>query len=540
MGAARISLAACLWVPALFAQCEAPATSPAVQAVEPVFADLLRAADIADEVRLAVVDPKCSGDNGGFEGAWFDPSHNRVSLDITLIEGVCAKRAAPRSCYAFLLGHELGHVSQAINRLSGFSRADAGASDEAKEAESVQREADADLRGGVFGYRAGYDALKDAPEILDAVYQTYKLSGKLKGYPDLDRRKEIARAALQDLKKLIPVFETGNLALLLGEYDLAAGCFEHIARRFRSREIFNNKGVAYALQLAAADPAHAPSYPWILDSRSRLYLAAASSRGSTRNLTNKDLFERAKAAFAEAKQLDPGYAPAYLNAACLYDLYDPADRHAMNELEDAAANLREFPSLQPAVTMARGILAARRHWKEEAISAFHEAAAAGRPEATVLAELVAQDKPPQLPVSENRELQNTDEDQIDDRAPSAILRSRAGGDAATIEGDVPFTVGPAKEYDNCTTLLVERSGRRWAFVGTREKYTGKTNHGVALGASREQLDKAYCAPAASPAQSCGAVMLTGEGRYILFKRAQSIFVTNEKDQVIRWFLYAIR
>jgi len=535
-----MALAACLLAPAVFAQCEAPTTSPAVRAVEPVFADLLRAADIADEVRLAVVDPKCSGDNGGFEGAWFDASHNRVSLDITLIEGVCAKQAAPRSCYAFLLGHELGHVSQTINRLSGFSRPDAGASGEAKEAESVQREADADLRGGVFGYRAGYDSLKDAPAILDAVYQTYKLSGKLKGYPDLDRRKEIARAAQQDLKKLIPVFEAGNLTLLLGEYDLASGCFEYIARRFRSREIFNNKGVAYALRLAAADQTHAPSYPWILDSRSRLYLAAASSRGNTRNLTNKELFERSKAAFAEAKHLDPGYVPAYLNAASLYDLYDPADRHATNELEDAAANLREFPWLQPAVAMARGILAARRQKKEDAIAAFHEAAEAGLPEAALLGELVAQDKPLQLPVSENRELQNKDEDQIDDQAPSGIVRSRAGGDAVTIEDDVPFSVGPSKEYDNYTTLLVERSGRRWAFVGTREKYAGQTNHGVALGASREQLEKTYCTPDASPGQRCGTVMLTGQGRYTLFKRAQTIFVTNEKDQVIRWFLYATR
>ena len=56
----------------------------------------------------------------------------------------------------------------------------------------------------------------------------------------------------QILKEAIQVFEAGNDALLMGEYDLASECYEHVIRRgLAGREVYNNQGVALA-QMAIA------------------------------------------------------------------------------------------------------------------------------------------------------------------------------------------------------------------------------------------------------------------------------------------------
>ena len=407
-----LCLAAVL-IPVVRAQCDVVASSPKVQAVRQVFDLLVRAADISDRVELAVVETNCAGRQNRFEGAWFDPAHRRLSLDAGLYD-LCAARPDPKGCLAFLLGHELGHVSQSINRLSGF------AGDEAKTvdaAENARREADADLRGGVFGYRAGMDSLSGAGEILEAVYKKYGLGPKLEGYPSLEERQAGVQTALSELRKLIPVFDAANLLLILGNYDVAADCFESIGRRFRSREIYNNKGVGYALWLASTvDPKQLAPYPWILDSSSRLHVAGSGSRGETAKVTPDEMFERGMRAFEDAKRLDPDYVPSYINAACLYDLKNPKDRHAVNELDDAADHLKDGTTLKAALELARTIVNARRG------------------NGTV----------PGGPAGGSRESESTEEEQIGERTASSLLRSRGNEEGVMIESDVPFRVGPAK------------------------------------------------------------------------------------------------
>lgn len=522
----------------VWAQCELADSSPKVRPVREVFDQLVRAADIADRVQLAVVETNCAGRQNRFEGAWFDPAHRKLSLDVGLYD-LCAARPDSTGCLAFLLGHELGHVSQTINRLSGFAGPDAES--RVDSAENARREADADLRGGVFGYRAGFDSLRNAAEILQAVYDKYNLNQKLEGYPSLDERKAGVNSALAELRRLIPVFEAANLLLILGNYDVAADCYESIARRFRSREIYNNKGVAYALWLASlADPKQLPPYPWILDSSSRLNAAGGGSRGEAGTLTNAELFERGLGAFEEAKRLDPDYVPAYVNAACLYDLNNPKDRHALNELDDAGDHLKDDVSLKAFLQLARGILSARRGKTADAEAALKEARDAGAPAAAALLKLLADGKPPVLELGGSREVESTDEEQIGERTPSSLLRSKGGEESVLIEGDVPFRVGPAKEYgDEFGTLIVQRAGTRWAFVATRAGYQGKTAHDIGLGATRSAVESAYCGPAEA-GRFCGAELRTAGGTFVHFTKARVIFLLDARNQVARWTLYGKR
>ena len=348
-------------------------------------------------------------------------------------------------------------------------------------------ERDADLFGGIYGYRAGYDSLRHAPEVLDAVYQTYKLSAKLKGYPDLDQRKKIAELSLEQLRKLIPAFETANLMLLLGQYEAAANDFEDLSRKFPSREMFNNHGVAKSLQYAALrDSKDLPEYPWVLDSGSRLELAAESRRGDTRTATDAELFAAAKQAFEEAKRLDADYVPAYVNLACLYDLNRPGDKHAPLELDDAAEHIRAFPNLEATLKLAKQV--------------FTTHAPAPRP-------------------SGSGELEIPEEDQIGDQTASSAVSGKPG----------------VKQYDTYTVTATQAGGRRWAFISTSEKYAGKTGQGVGVGTAFPELEKAYCAPD----QKCGTELRTAAGRYVAFKKAQTIFLLDDKDKVVKWFLWAM-
>jgi tetratricopeptide (TPR) repeat protein len=481
-------VAAFLVLPA-FAECALPPSSPKVQTAQAVFNDLVQAAGNGEKPTLAVVSTDCVSSHGPERGAWYEEKHHRVNLDITLCD-VCAdphrQIGGERNCLAFLLGHELAHVFREHYRtstlVSGFSRTDASPP---ADAESAALERDADLFGGIYGYRAGYDSLRHAPEVLDAVYRTYKLSSKLKGYPDLEQRKKIAELSLDQLRKLIPAFEMGNLMLVLGEFELASTGFEDLARKFPAREMFNNQGVAKSLYYASLrDQKDLPSYPWVLDSGSRLELAAESRRGETRTATDAELFASAKQAFEEAKRLDPDYVPAYLNLACLFDLNRSGDKHAVLELDDALEHIKAYPALEPAVHLAQQVLATH-------------APGARREEST--------------------ELEIPEEDQIADQTASAVLNQSPG----------------VKRYDTYTVNVISAGGRRWAFISTEDKYPGKTSQGAGIETSYAQLEKSYCAAD----RKCGVELRTATGRYVHFKKARTIFLLDDKDKVVKWFLW---
>jgi hypothetical protein len=536
----RLWLLGFMVAPLVRAQCDLAETSEKVRAARGVFEQIVRSAEIVDRVQISVVESNCVGKQNQFEGAWFDPARRRVSIDGALVD-LCAARKDSHGCLAFLLGHELGHVSQTVNRLSGFAGAAAEARADASE--RARREADADLRGGVFGYRAGYDSLSDAPQILEAVYAKYALGAKLEGYPSLDERKAGVKSAQAELRRLIPVFEAANLLLVLGNHDVAADCFESVGRRFRSREIYNNKGVAYALWLASlGDAKQLAPYPWILDASSRLSAAGSGSRGETVNITAAELFSRGIAAFGEAQKLDPEYVPAYINAACLYDLNDPKDRHALNQIDDAADHADAGSGLESSIQLARGIFMARRGKSAEAQAALTAARGAGSPVAAELMRLVGESKPPVVPPTGSREAESTDEEQIGERTAVELLRSKAAPDEGVlVEGDVPFRVGPTREYgDEFQTMLIQRGGSRWAFISTRAKYQGRTAHDVGLGVARAAVEKAYCAPAETPDRACGVEYRTAGGAMLHFAKARTIFLFDARGNVARWTIYAKR
>src|SRR5690606_40132336 len=115
-------------------------------------------------------------------------------------------------------------------------------------------------------------------------------------------------AKMQDslVQNFIKVFETGNYAMAIGEYDLAIDCYQNILNNeFTSREIINNIGVAYFLKgigLAEVDDIKYV-YPVELDLESKL-----NSRGSKGMGDDiKKLFEESVVYFEKAIGYDKSY-----------------------------------------------------------------------------------------------------------------------------------------------------------------------------------------------------------------------------------------
>jgi hypothetical protein len=216
------------------------------------------------------------------------------------------------------------------------------------------------------------------------------------------------------------------------------------------------------------------------------------------------LFDLAKGAFEEAQRLDPGYAPAWVNMAGLLALKNPKDRHATAELEDAADRLKDYPALEPAVSLAKRVLA-------------------------------GETQPPGQ--NEDHELEGVDEEQIGNLAPASLLKRRATDEGIAIEGSSSLRVGPAREYDDgYTTLLVQRGGKRLAMIAALPSYKGKTSRGAGVGTSLADVQKAYCE--AGGTSNCGVLMDSANGKYLHLRKSRAVFLIDAQGRVARWFLYA--
>jgi tetratricopeptide (TPR) repeat protein len=277
--------------------------------------------------------------------AWFDPKGGTIGIDSKLIRLCSEFGERSDDCLALFLGHELAHFykdhgwgSDFGNRLQPLAVASRIQRQEESAGQILALETQADEAGEIYGYLAGYDTLGIAPEALQKVYGAYRLQKSLRGYPALSERVEIARLSAKRLNELAPVFEAGNLLLVLGRYAEAGRCFEHVVRIFPSREMLNNTGVARALQAAVLLPAssRARQYPWVIENETRLFWPNSNSREAVDPL---ELLRDAQHWLRQSVERDPAYVPARINLAAVSDLLGQHGSAA--DEADAAIRLAE-------------------------------------------------------------------------------------------------------------------------------------------------------------------------------------------------------
>lgn len=283
----------------------------------------------------------------------------------------CAELAGPShtvpDCLSALLGHELAHFykdhtwSMDVLPARGMVARDLGLALEATPvqvaAKRREQEAQADHAGGILAYQAGFDPTAHWAALLDRLYNHYQsLQQKHPDYPLLDERKQILQDTSRDLTgRLFPAFEAGVRLFVLGEYGLAAECFDFVGHTFTSREIFNNAAAAYILAAIQADPSLAGGYvyPVELDLETRLN----PRRGTAKSLD--DYLGLAVDRLRAALKLDPDYAPALINlaiAASLTGDAQEAQRLALRVEKGSGPNAGSFAtqaSILRAITLAR-------------------------------------------------------------------------------------------------------------------------------------------------------------------------------------------
>ncbi len=237
---------------------------------------------------------------------------------------------------AFILSHELSHYYRDDNWCMDYAKfkfkSNPAIAKKMKEAseQNKEKEAIADKEGLLHAGIAGYYSFTVFDKLIDSIYKKYKLQDNLLGYPTKGDRKVINRDAKVDAQKWLCVFNSGIDLLNTGKYQEAIDSFKFLSKKFPSREIFNNLGIAKTRKALLIKPksyeeTHFPDrflYPLEVENKSRL------SQDDTRGLDDEKaeefntLLKEAQRYFQEAIRTDPSFTKSYINLACVYDLMD--------------------------------------------------------------------------------------------------------------------------------------------------------------------------------------------------------------------------
>lgn len=457
---------------------------------------------------------------------------NYDSVIITLEErtyDVCAGFGKDRDkALAIILGHELIHFYEKHGFRRGFAiefnNLQIGMTLEQID-DYITNETEADYLGGFLAYTAGFDLFDRQPDLIAGVYKAYNLPDKLAIYPSLQDRQAMSRLIMKKIDLLADPFEMANLMTILGHYSQARVLYNYVLQEYQSREIFNNLGVVTLLEVLSKDN-EKMHYPIELD------LSTRSSRGSSGFASIREqLLHSAIRQFDAAINLDVNYAPAYLNKACAYALlkdYTRARFYADTEArQQAKAN--GYPKTENDADVLLGIIAystgdsvtARQIFeKQEKTNAFAEknlAVLLRKPE----------EAPESSPMSGSVKTETID----------SIVLSDFADD---LQWDKQFTLNinpklklfqynpPGK--NSRIYILYDEMGdeaKQSYYHVTRPKYTGQTvNKGIKLGATRDEVEKAFKKPL--------KVIATPKGEVMVYKKLIFMF---ENNTLVRWINY---
>ncbi len=520
----------------------APAKDPAESANRIYRALVLASGDGRQAPVLEIrTDTERARTRDGRRVAWYDPRANRIGIDETVLRLCAAMQGrANEGCAALFLGHELAHFYKDHGWGADFGSRFAGSgvaakieANEATAAQMLRYETQADETGGVLGYLAGFDTLGTADTALTAVYKEYGLGEELRGYPGLSERLKLAHKARENLERLLPLFEAGNLLFMTGRYEESGRVFDRIAREFPSREILNNAGVARALQAAALFPeaAMAKSYPWSLDGQTRLQpeeAPHARGAGETPDARRARLLEEARSRLDDASRRDPEYGAALVNLACVEELR--GRRGTAIDLADSAIDIavrKQQPGLAKLARLTRAIVLMHGENPEK-----------GRAE---LAEIGTADDPLLAPwfgkavsrMQEDTRSGYSEETVSGMRARDFVLSAAVSPVIfpSAVPGQPEISIR-SKWTDSYIGLLIQSDSFRLSALISSAAYQGKSARGISVNSSWQSVVEQYGAP--DQRQPLAA------GHCALYRQSGLIVCTGEQGKVSRWALYALQ
>ena len=258
---------------------------------------------------------------------------------------------------AFLLAHELTHYYEKHAWKRGFAQEnidlDIGRNLK-KIQDGVAFETEADYLGGFLAYSAGYGLFTQGDEIIRDLYKKYELPDVLESYPELNERILLTKRSAKKMKILVDVFDMANFNFAVGQYDLAYQYYQYILGIYQSREIYNNIGMVKLME--AMDEIGKKNIKYLYPTE--LELTFSGSKGISDK--SKEMLRVAIRHFESATNLDPKYAPAYLNKTIAYALADDLEKanfYLKHEAYPAAnADIETYSKTLQDLNILKGIL----------------------------------------------------------------------------------------------------------------------------------------------------------------------------------------
>ena len=455
---------------------------------------------------------------------------------------------------AALLGHELAHHYEKHNWCSSFafllddkSELKQKLSKIAKETKSAN-EAEADDVGGFYGYVAGFSTYDITAKLLDKIYACYKLPNSIKGYPTKDERKQIALTSLKKIEQYKAVFDAGETMYCLKEYEISSACFEYLADKFPSREMFGNAGLVKVL--SAMEFMDEKTMPYILpleiDARTRLKSGAV--RGSAISAAEKEirknkLLKDAVSYFDKAITIESTYCNALINKACAYILLKNYDM-ATGIANEVIANKGKYANydLSKAYSL-RGIAQFFKNDKEKSQENFEVAqqfAPVSRNNYNlavikelnkgvfdVVTDLVASYLEEEKTSNFGKEKAiNTDLEKIG--SESASQPNTANAVEITVPADKEVQISFAS-HDIYKTLKIKEGKKTYNILITEDGYNGKTSQGINKGENAEKIKQKYGEPTYTIDEL--------RGKYLVYRKSRIVFLLNRNNRLMKWFIY---
>lgn len=516
-------LAALLPALALPSSAYAQSTAEKEQIANAVYSNIAQAMGLIDRPPL-VLDRF-----GNSSVASVDFQNHRVIMEEKAFD-LCASFGNRRDdALAFILGHELAHYRFDHNWGESFRSSYALADvvqDVGKASDVLAQlpywEAQADQMGGIFAFLAGYDPTDIAEDILDKVYHAYGLDHHMHGYPTLGDRKHIASQNGTRLAKLITVYETGNYALMAGQYNYAVECYEHVVRNgFTSREVLNNQGVAFAMMAMEALGADKVrfAYPLELDISSRV-------RGTRKAEWDPEiLLRQAYARFQQAAWVDPEYATAWLNLGCVASLqqqYEEATFYARKaELLGASSGTASGARVLQGIVLAmqKKNSEAEKIWQAESKKDNY---------------LASQN----LAILKGKDITNLEWKQPESTLSMADRPSMDGIDLSQPNFNFAFdaiNMGSRNlfittELPASTLIFYQvKDTKGMLFHRTEPNYTGAAMKGLKSGSTADQARKTLGEPA--------KVIATGQGFLLQYPTVKTVLQFDRNNRLTSWMTY---
>ncbi len=457
---------------------------------------------------------------------------------------VCAALGSKRDeAIAYLLGHEISHHHFAHHWGTEFSSTYSVNNLEKEikvDVKELKRfETQADERGGIYCYLAGYNVQGLCEKLLREIYLAYGLKDSPK-YPTLEERIQISKDRDSIVSTYIKVFETANYAMMMNEYEVAIDGYEYIiGKGFHSREIYNNLGVVYFLQgLKLSDEEDIKYiYPIEIDLESRI------SRGGTKGMGDnvRLIFDKALEKFEQATKFDKTYSTGFLNMACVYSIFkafDDAEFHIQKAIKAAIAegktNVEENALLVKAIILNQNPDGDKDEMKKimntlikkgNSFAKYNQLIFDGKSTADITYSV--------YPISwKEGEVTTTNSSVTPSREMMDNIKSYDGDlDVVFMEeilyAKLSYLICGTRD-ESMVYRIENKAGDVYVFHTSKSNYSGQTTKGLKIGATKTQIVDAYGFPS--------VVMNARQGTVMLYPKHKMIFVTDENDCISSWTL----